>query len=131
MRFLSVAFSLFYAVLVVSLLCHGVLAAEQTATVTYQLELGNLIVNTVAPELAKNPEQLVNVTVKLRLRLDSKGKVKDLKVISSSGNQFVEQTCTKIIWSIKFPPPPQAVIAELGHDFIDMETEFKIGDEAK
>lgn len=103
-------------------------AGTDSPTLVYQQQLTEIITKNVAPELAKHPQQLDKGTVRLRIELDSTGKVTRLEVISSSANQFVEQICRQVIRSITFPRVPRDVLVELGQHCVQMQTEIKIGD---
>lgn len=102
-------------------------AAGETAVVSYQEQLTEIIVKNVVPELAKSPQKLDKGTVKLTVQVDIAGNVRRLEVVSSSANQFVEQVCARMIRSIKFPAVPKSVLVETGRDFVSMQTEIKIG----
>jgi TonB family protein len=64
--------------------------------------------------------------VKFSFRLDRAGRVTRLKVTSSTSNRFVEQTTLQTIRATKFPPIPKKVIAEQGHDYVDVDNEINI-----
>jgi TonB family protein len=64
--------------------------------------------------------------VKFSFRLDRSGHVTRLKVSSSTSNRFVEQITIQMIRATKFPPIPKKVIAEQGHDYVDVDSEINI-----
>jgi TonB family protein len=62
--------------------------------------------------------------VKVTFRLDRQGRVKGLKVVSTKSNPWVQEIATRMIRAAKFPPIPKEVIAEQGHDWVDVEAEW-------
>ncbi len=62
--------------------------------------------------------------MKVTFRLDRQGRVKGLKVVSRNSNPWVQETATRMIRVAKFPPIPKRVIAEQGHDWVDVEAEW-------
>ncbi len=94
-----------------------------SATSLYQSQVSAIAFHAVVPEFAKHPERLKE-SVKLTFRLDRLGRVKHLKVISTSSNRWAQETATRIMRVAKFPPIPTKVIAEQGHDWVDVEAEW-------
>ena len=56
--------------------------------------------------------------------LDRQGRVKGLKVVSTNSNLWAQETAARMIRAAKFPPIPKKVIAEQGHDWVDVEAEW-------
>jgi len=100
--------------------------ALRSATFSYQTQINTIVLQAVVPELAKHVE-LLRGSVKFSFRLDCQGRLRSLKVTSSTSNRFVEQTTIQMIRASKFPPVPKKVIAELGHDYVDVDSEINIG----
>jgi TonB family protein len=101
-------------------------AAAETrlpATALYQSQVSAIASQAVIPEFAKHRERLKG-SVKVTFRLDRQGRVKDLKVVSTNSNPWVQETATRMIRAAKFPPIPRTVIAEQGHDWVDVEVEW-------
>ena len=99
--------------------------APNSATFSYQSQINTIVLRAVVPELAKNFRQLRG-TVKFTFRLDRRGRLKTLSVTSSTSNRFVEQTTIRMIRAATFPPIPKKVIAEQGHDWVDVDNEITI-----
>jgi len=97
----------------------------RSATFSYQTQINTMVLQAVVPELAKHVN-LLKGTVKFSFRLDREGHLKSLKITSSTSNRFVEQTTMRMIRAMKFPPIPQKVIAEQGHDYVDVDSEIDI-----
>ena len=101
-------------------------AAAETrlpATSLYQSQVSAIAFHAVVPEFAKHRERLKG-SVKVTFRLDRQGRVKDLKVVSTNSNPWTQETATRMIRAAKFPPIPKKVIAEQGHDWVDVEAEW-------
>jgi TonB family protein len=99
--------------------------ALRTATFSYQSQINTIVLQAVVPELTKHME-LLRGSVKFSFRLDRQGRLKSLKVTSSTSNRFVEETTIQMIHRSKFPPIPKKVIAEQGHDWVDVDSEINI-----
>jgi TonB family protein len=101
-------------------------AAAETqlpATALYQSQVSAIASQAVVPEFAKHRERLKG-SVKVTFRLDRQGRVKGLKVVSTNSNPWVEETAARMIRAAKFPPIPRTVIAEQGHDWVDVEAKW-------
>jgi TonB family protein len=99
--------------------------ALRSATFSYQSQINTIVLQAVMPELAMR-FNLLRGSVKFSFRLDRRGHLRRLRVTSSTSNRFVEQTTIRMIRAAKFPPIPKAVIAEQGHDFVDVDSEINI-----
>jgi TonB family protein len=99
---------------------------RKSATFAYSNQIGTIVLQAVAPELAKHQERLDGGTVEYSFRLDHEGRLQNLKIVSSTFNNFVENTCLQMIRVAKFPPIPKEVIAEQGHDWVDVHSEVAI-----
>ena len=102
-------------------------AAAETrlpATSLYQSQVSAIAFQAVVPEFAKHRERLKGGSVKVTFRVDRQGRVKDLKVVSTNSNPWAQETATRMIRAAKFPPIPKEVIAEQGHDWVDVEAEW-------
>jgi TonB family protein len=97
--------------------------ALRSATFSYQTQINTIILQAVVPELAKHVNLLKGM-VKFSFRLNRQGHLNSLKVTSSTSNRFVEQTTIRMIRATKFPPIPKKVIAEQGHDYVDVDSEI-------
>ncbi len=94
------------------------------ATSLYQSQVSAIASQAVVPEFAKHRERLKGGSVKVTFRLDREGRVKDLKVVSTNSNLWAQETAARMIRVAKFPPIPKKVIAEQGHDWVDVEAEW-------
>jgi len=102
-------------------------AAAETrlsATAVYQSQVSEIAFQAVIPEFAKHRERLKGGSVKVTFRLDRQGRVKGLKVVSTNSNPWTQETATRMIRAAKFPPIPKEVIAEQGHDWVDVEAKW-------
>jgi TonB family protein len=101
-------------------------AAAETqlpATSLYLSQVSAIASQAVVPEFAKHRERLKG-SVKCTFRLDRQGRIKGLKVVSTNSNPWTQETATRMIRAAKFPPIPKNVIAEQGHDWVDVEVEW-------
>ncbi|PYI70362.1 MAG: hypothetical protein DMF02_09030, partial [Verrucomicrobia bacterium] len=71
----------------------------------------------------KHPERLSG-KVKVALRLDRGGHVQVQKVLSSTSNQWVQDTTLRIVRTVKLPAMPKQVVAEQSHDWVDFQAEW-------
>ena len=101
-------------------------AAAETrlpATSLYLSQVSAIASQAVVPEFAKHRERLKG-SVKVTFRLDRQGRVRDLKVVSTNSNPWTQETATRMIRAAKFPPIPKNVVAEQGHDWVDVEVKW-------
>ncbi len=98
----------------------------RSATSAYSNQIGAIVLQAIAPELAKYRARLDSGTVGYTFRLDHDGRLQSVKVVSSTSNKLVEDTCLKMIRVAKFPPIPKEVIAEQGHDWVDVHSNISI-----
>jgi TonB family protein len=96
-----------------------------SASLQFQTLLNSIVLQSVVPALAKH-QNLLNGNVTFQYRLDREGHLQDLKVVSSTSNRFVENTCLEMIRVTKFPPIPKEVIREQGRDWIELKGEVNI-----
>ena len=99
--------------------------AIRSASFAYSSQITTAVIQAVVPELAKNFQQLRG-TVKFSFHLDRSGHVSAVRVVSSTSSKFVEQTTVRAIRATSFPPIPKKVIAEQGHDWVDIDSEINI-----
>ena len=91
------------------LVCHSPAATPTiSATTKYYDQLWNIILQRAAPQLGKNPQQV-------------------LQSLSGSSRGFLVETFTNAIRSAKFPPIPTAVLKELGTPYADPELSLQGG----
>src|SRR5260370_20383440 len=98
----------------------------RSATFSYQSQINTIVLQAVVPELARHFNLLRAGSVKFSFRLDRRGRLSRLRVTSSTSNRFVEQTTVEMIRATRFPPIPKTVIAEQGHDFVDVDSEIDL-----
>ena len=116
---------------IIPLICCAQAIAQSGATAetrlpttsVYQSQVSAIAFQAVVPEFTKHRERLKG-SVKVTFRLDRQGRVKGLKVVSTNSNPWVQETATRMIRVAKFPPIPKKVIAEQGHDWVDVEAEW-------
>jgi TonB family protein len=98
----------------------------RSASFSFSNQICTIVLQAVVPALAEHQDLLDGGTAKYSFRLDREGHLHDLKVVSSTSNKFVENTCLQMIRVAKFPPIPKEVIAEQGHDWVDVSSEVAL-----
>ncbi len=89
----------------------------------------DVIEHAILPEWGKHPDKVDGGTLTLRYRVYPDGRIADLKITSTTGNRFLEETSLRSMQGVKLPPVPSAV---LGHEpFLEMEAHVKPQDEAE
>ena len=79
----------------------------------------------VLPALARRLDQLLAAgATKVYYRIGTDGRIESVRVVSARPNKFVQDTCTRVLQSTKFPPVPAAVQRELKKNYVDMSSEF-------
>jgi len=96
---------------------------HRPATESYLSRVGTIIFDTLGAELNKHPERLSG-KVKVALRLDRGGHVQVQKILSSTSNQWVQDTTLRIVRTVKLPAMPKQVVAEQSHDWVDFQAEW-------
>lgn len=96
---------------------------HRPATESYLSRVGTIIFDTLGGELNKHPERLSG-KVKVALRLDRGGHVQVQKILSSTSNQWVQDTALRVVRTVKLPPMPKQVVAEQNHDWVDFQAEW-------
>jgi hypothetical protein len=93
------------------------------ATQAYFSQVGTIIFNALMPELSKHPERLSGA-VRVALLIDRKGHIQVRNVLSTTSNQWVQETALRVVHTVKLPPMPNEVIAEQGHEQVDFQAEW-------
>jgi TonB family protein len=93
------------------------------ATEAYLSQVGTIIFNALVPELAKHPERLSGA-VRVALRIDRQGQVQVQQVVSTTSNQWVQDTALRVVRSVKLPSMPKEVAEEQEHDWTDFQAEW-------
>ena len=100
-------------------------APPGSASLVYQNRASDLFVRSVLPALAQRLDQLLAAgATKVYYRVRADGRIEGVRVISARPNRFVQDTCTRVLKSTKFPPVPEAVRRELKKNYVDMSSEF-------
>jgi hypothetical protein len=98
-------------------------AQPAPATEAYFGRVGTIIFNTLVPELSKHPERL-NGGVRVSLLINRKGHIQIQKVVSTTSNQWVQDTALRVVRSVKLPQMPKQVITEQGHEPVEFQAEW-------
>jgi outer membrane biosynthesis protein TonB len=100
-------------------------AAPGSASLTYQNRASNVVVQAVLPALAQRIDQLMAAgATKIYYRIRADGRVESVRVVSARPNAFVQDTCSRVLKSTKFPPIPEAVQREQKKKYLDMSSQI-------
>ena len=66
-------------------------------------------------------EMLATGKVELKFRILANGRITGLKLLSNTSNEAFANLCMQAVIESRFPPIPEAVRRQLGHDFLDWE----------
>ena len=100
------------------------------ATFSYYKEINNIVVQRVVRALVAHVALADKSLITITFRVDGSGNLKDLRV-ASSANRYVERTSLRAVQSLKLPAIPKPVIAEQGHNWMDINIEINISDIVK
>jgi len=100
------------------------------ATFSYYKEINNIVVVRVVRALVEHVTLANKGLITITFRVDGSGNLKDLRV-ASSANRYVERTSLRAVQSLKLPAMPKSVIAEQGHNWMDINIEINISDIVK
>lgn len=100
------------------------------ATFSYYKEINNIVVQRVVQALVAHVTLAKKGLITITFRVDGSGNLKDLRV-ASSANRYVERTSLRAVQSLKLPAIPKPVIAEQGHNWMDINIEINISDIVK
>ena len=100
------------------------------ATFSYYKEINNIVVQRVVRALVAHVTLAKKGLITITFRVDGSGNLKDLRV-ASSANRYVERTSLRAVQSLKLPAIPKPVIAEQGHNWMDINIEINISDIVK
>jgi TonB family protein len=98
------------------------------ATFSYYKEINNIVVQRVVQALVAHIGLADKSLITITFRVDGSGNLKDLRVASSSANRYFERTSLRAVQSLKLPAMPKPVIAEQGHNWMDINIEINISD---
>jgi TonB family protein len=93
------------------------------ATEAYVEQVGTIVRNALIPELARYPDRLSGA-VRVAMRIDRRGHIDDLKIVSTKSNRWVKDTATRVVHTLKLPEVPREVAAEQGRDWVDFQAEW-------
>jgi hypothetical protein len=94
-----------------------------SARFLYHQQVHTMLQAAVAPEFTRQHERLKGGTVKYAFQLDSHGHVVSVKTHSTKGSRWGEETLTRFIRRLKFPPVPAEAMKQErqeGHKYIEV-----------
>ena len=98
------------------------------ATFSYYKEINNIVVQRVVRELVAHVAFADKGLITITFRVDGSGNLKDFKVASSTSNRYIERASFRAVQNLKLPAMPKPVIAEQGHNWMDINIEINISD---
>jgi TonB family protein len=102
---------------------HAKGAPPQPATEAYFSRVGNIILKTLGPELAKHRERLSGA-VRVSLFINRQGHIQSPKIVSTTSNRWVQETALRVVRTVTLPPMPKEVIVEQGHEPVHFEVQW-------
>ena len=94
-----------------------------SARYLYHQQVHTMLQAAITPEFMRHHQRLNGGSVQYAFQLDAHGRVVSLKAHSTKGSRWGEQTLSRIVRSLKFPPvPPEAMKQEReeGHKYIQV-----------
>jgi hypothetical protein len=104
----------------------GFAAAPGSATLAYQQRVNGIATQIIVKALVPHFALLRGGTVKLTYRVGVRGNVQGVKLIGAHPNRVITDSCISAIKAATFPPIPQSVVKEQGHNWVDVDTEIGI-----
>ena len=80
----------------------------------------------VLAALVKHPERIHQMSMQCTFQLDKQGDPHNVKVASSTNNQWAEDTARRALAAAKFPPIPKSVIQQSGSDVANIDYQLKL-----
>jgi len=94
----------------------------------YTLQATDVARRVVLAELVKHPERIHRMTMKCTFQLDKQGHPHNVKVVSSTGNRWAEDTARRALATAKFPPLPKSVIQQSGSDVANIDYKLDLNE---
>jgi len=107
---------------------HARAADNDTAGKAYTTQATDVARKVVLAELVKHPERIHRMSMKCTFQLDKQGHPHNVKVVSSSHNQWAEDTARRALAVAKFPPIPKSVIQQSGSDVANIEYQIDLNE---
>jgi TonB family protein len=101
------------------------------ATFSYYKKINNIVVERVVRALVADVAHADKSVITISFQVDGSGNLKDIRVASSSGNRYIERMSLRAVQTLKLPAIPKPVIAEQGHNWMDINIEINISDIVK
>ena len=98
------------------------------ATFSYYKEINNIVVQRVVRELVAHVALADKGLITITFRVDRSGNLNDFKVASSTSNRYIERASFRAVQNLRLPAMPKPVIAEQGHNWMDINIEINISD---
>lgn len=105
------------------------LAADKTRSDAYNAyteQAATTAIHAVRTELLKDAGQFTDDPMDLRFQVDPTGRVHNVKVISGKANQSAKQAAERALTTLRLPPFPVSLAAELGNRSVDIATPLLI-----
>ena len=98
------------------------------ATFSYYKEINNIVVQRVVRALVAHIALADKSLITITFRVDGSGNLNYFKVASSTSNRYIERASFRAVQNLKLPAMPKPVIAEQGHNWMDINIEINISD---
>jgi outer membrane biosynthesis protein TonB len=102
-------------------------SVPKTPLAAYQKQVTDAIGTKWYQYTQLQPDLLSVGTVRMDFRILANGHVTGVKIVSNTSNETFATLCKRAVLESKFPPIPDSVRRQLGHDFLDWEgVNFKL-----
>jgi hypothetical protein len=77
--------------------------------------------------LFKEPARWKKVSIKFRFNITDEGRVRDVRITSAVRNPWVENTVRRALLSLRLPPVPKKLLAQVGNNGLYLEGGLVLG----
>jgi len=92
----------------------------------YYTAINSIVMHQLSPELAKHSDLVRPGSLQMTFRVNRAGKISNLKITSTGGNQFAQQTAVRVVGAVTLPPMPKGLIEEDPHPTMDIRIDVTI-----
>jgi len=97
-----------------------------TSYTRYYAEINTIVMHALSPELVKHFDLLRAGSLQITFRVNRTGKISNLKIGETGGNQFAQQTAVRVLRGLGLPPIPKDVVEGDGRPWMDIRIDLDI-----
>jgi len=98
----------------------------QTSYTRYYTEVNTMVMHVLSPELVKHSERLRPGSLQITFRVNRPGKISNLRVGETGGNQFAQQSAVRVLRELRLPPIPKNATEGERHPWVDIHIDLDI-----